>query len=166
MPHRSERTSDKARNIDGCIEIFLGVGYHNGMAKRGPKQVSEAQKQAMAAGRADGRVVKKYLDALDENRPKRGRKRTTESVQARLVAIDEALPSADQLRRVQLVQERMDLEDELGRLDSVVDISEPERGFVDVAKAYSERKGITYAAWREVGVPADVLKAAGISRSG
>ena len=33
------------------------------------------------------------------------------------------------------------------------------------AKAYGERKGITYAAWREVGVAAAVLKTAGISRA-
>ena len=32
------------------------------------------------------------------------------------------------------------------------------------AKGYSERKGISYAAWREAGVPAATLKAAGISR--
>ena len=29
---------------------------------------------------------------------------------------------------------------------------------------YAQRKGISYAAWRELGVPADVLKKAGISR--
>ena len=32
------------------------------------------------------------------------------------------------------------------------------------AKNYCERKGITYSTWREVGVPAEVLKKAGISR--
>ena len=30
--------------------------------------------------------------------------------------------------------------------------------------AYAERKGISYAAWRELGVPADVLKKANITR--
>jgi uncharacterized protein YicC (UPF0701 family) len=135
------------------------------MAKRGTKQVSEAQKQAMAAGRADGRVVKRYLDALEQHRPKRGRKRTPESIQKRLASLDEAIPSADPLRRVALVQQRMDLEEELGRLGTTVDISSVQKEFTAVVKGYSERKGISYAAWREVGVPADVLKAAGISRS-
>ena len=46
-----------------------------------------------------------------------------------------------------------------------VDISGLEKGFVRDAKAYSDSKGITYASWREVGVPADVLKKAGITRS-
>ena len=34
--------------------------------------------------------------------------------------------------------------------------------FVKVAKSYSQRQGISYATWREVGVEASVLKAAGI----
>ena len=46
------------------------------------------------------------------------------------------------------------------------EIGELEAGFVAVAKLYSERKGLTYAAWREAGVDARVLKQAGISRSG
>ena len=36
--------------------------------------------------------------------------------------------------------------------------------FVDAAAEYSERKGITYSAWRELGVPAAVLKRAGVKR--
>ena len=47
------------------------------MAKR---QVTDAHKQAMAQGRAEGRVVKNYLQALEENKPRRGRKRTAESL--------------------------------------------------------------------------------------
>lgn len=135
------------------------------MAKRGPKQVSEEQKQAMAAGRADGRIVKRYLEALEDHRPRRGRKRTPESIKKKLADIDESIAAADPLRRVGLVQQRMDLEAELARLDNTVDISSLERDFAQVAKGYSERKGISYAAWREVGVPTEVLKDSGISRS-
>lgn len=40
--------------------------------------------------------------------------------------------------------------------------SQLEAGFVAHAVAYSERHCISFAAWREVGVPADVLKRAGI----
>jgi hypothetical protein len=46
-----------------------------------------------------------------------------------------------------------------------VDLSALEREFAKVAQAYSQRKGISYAAWRELGVPADVLKRAGIGRA-
>ncbi len=41
-----------------------------------------------------------------------------------------------------------------------------EEAFVGVAKGYGERKGISYATWRDVGVSAATLKRAGISRGG
>jgi hypothetical protein len=70
------------------------------------------------------------------------------------------------LQRLQLVQEELDLQRELERLSAKVDLSGLEREFVRVAKPYSERKGISYAAWRELGVAPDVLKKAGIGRAG
>ena len=39
-----------------------------------------------------------------------------------------------------------------------------ESAFVKSAKGYSSRKGISYGVWRSSGVPADVLKKAGITR--
>lgn len=129
------------------------------------KQVSESHKKAMAQGRADGRIVKNYLEALAQNKPRRGRRRTPDSIRQQLAAIDEALESADPLRRVQLVQDRIDLRNELAQLENASEVKELEKSFVDVAEGYSRRKGISYAAWREVGVPAATLKAAGISRA-
>ena len=46
-----------------------------------------------------------------------------------------------------------------------VDISGFEADFVAAARPYSERKRISYAAWRELGVPPAILKRAGISRA-
>jgi len=66
---------------------------------------------------------------------------------------------------VHLVQERADLQDALDATESNVDIGQLEKAFVKAAAPYSERKGITYATWREVGVPAAVLEKAGIRRS-
>lgn len=121
----------------------------------------------MAAGRTEGRAIKNYLEALEQNRPKRGRRRTEESITARLATIEEELDSSDAVKKLNLVQERIDLTDELKALANakhVVDIAEVEAAFIDAAKPYSERRHISYAAWREVGVPASVLKAAGVSR--
>jgi len=135
------------------------------MAKSTKRQVSDSQKKAMAQGRADGRAIKDYLSALEQNRPRRGRPRTPESIQKKLAEIEAELEGVtDPLRRVVLVQLRMDLEDELERMDATIDIAPLEAAFVKVAKGYSERKGISYAAWREVGVTPDVLRAAGITR--
>lgn len=121
-------------------------------------------KAALAEGRVQGRAVRVYLEALAANRPKRGRKRTPESVKKRIDRIEAELPDASPIQHLQLVQERMDLEQELARSRETVDLSELEAAFVSAAKSYSERKGISYAAWREAGVSAATLKAAGISR--
>jgi uncharacterized protein YicC (UPF0701 family) len=135
------------------------------MAARRKTTMTTAHKRALAEGRELGRAVRRYLDALDQNRPRRGRKRTTESIKRRLDAIAKQLSDASPLQRLQLVQERMDLKAELEQLGTKVDLSALERDFAQVARDYAERKGISYAAWRELGVPADVLKRAGIGRS-
>jgi hypothetical protein len=128
--------------------------------------MTDEHKAALAEGRAQGRSVKQYLEALEANKPKRGRKRTPESIQKRLDVIEADLASSDGLKRLNLVQERIDLQEELERLTSedTVDLSALEAEFTKVAKGYGERKGISYAAWREVGVTPAVLKKAGISR--
>jgi hypothetical protein len=133
--------------------------------KRTRTPMSDEHKAALAEGRNQGRSVRRYLEALDTHRPKRGRKRTPESMQKRLAKIDAELAAADPLRRLQLIQERIDLHTELETAGAKIDLSALEQEFVDAAKAYSERKHISYAAWRELGVEASVLKRAGISRS-
>jgi hypothetical protein len=136
------------------------------MAKKGPKNpLSDEHKAAMAAGRVEGRVVREYLDALRSTKPKRGRKRTSETINARLSIITKELESASPLDELRLLQERRDLTAELSSLGGGVDIAGLEAEFVKIAKTYSERQGIAYATWRDVGVQASVLKAAGISRA-
>jgi len=127
--------------------------------------MSDTHKAALAQGRAEGRAVREYLDALRANKPKRGRKRTPDSVTRRLEAIDTELESADALGELRLVQERRDLQLELEAMGDGVDMDALEQAFVSVADSYSNRQGISYASWREVGVPAAVLKRAGITRS-
>ena len=56
--------------------------------------MSDEHKAALAEGRNQGRSVRRYLEALDAHRPKRGRKRTPESVQKRLVRIEADLAAA------------------------------------------------------------------------
>jgi hypothetical protein len=109
--------------------------------------------------------VRRYLEALEAHKPKRGRKRSPDTIQKRLEQIDDKLEYADPLSRVHLVQERINLQVELAAKDAAVDLAELEEGFVKAAKNYSERKGISYAAWREAGVDAAVLRQAGIRRA-
>jgi hypothetical protein len=127
--------------------------------------MTDEHKAALAEGRTQGRAVRAYLEALDANRPKRGRKRTPDSIKKRLHTIDTELPSADKLHALHLRQERRDLQQELAGMDKTVDLAGVEKEFIAAAKTYGERKGISYATWREAGVSAAVLKQAGISRS-
>lgn len=127
--------------------------------------MTQEHKDALAEGRRQGRAVREYLEALERHKPKRGRKRTPESIRAKLDKINAAEENADQMKKLQLIQDRIDLEGELGAIENKPDLEALEAGFVEAAKGYSERKSISYAAWRELGVEASVLKQAGISRS-
>lgn len=132
--------------------------------KKTKSPMSPEHKQALAIGREQGRAVRRYLEALEAHRPKRGRKRTPDSIKRRLDDIESRLESADPLSRLQLVQERMNLQEELASKSEAVDLTQLEADFVAAAKAYGQRKGITYGAWREAGVDASVLKRADIRR--
>lgn len=126
--------------------------------------MSEEHKAALAKGRRESRAIKSYLQALGSRRP--GRPVTAESVQKRISAIDERIAAeTDPLKQLDLRQERIDAEETLKEVEAKQDIEELEAGFIEVAKSYSERKGISYTAWRQVGVPASVLKQAGVPRT-
>lgn len=127
--------------------------------------MSEEHKSALAEGRDQGRIVRRYLEALDANKPKRGRKRSPESIAKRLETVEKEIPTADPLKRLHLIQERMDLRSALEASNAGNEMAELEKAFVEVAAAYGERKGITYTAWRELGIPTPVLERAGISRA-
>jgi hypothetical protein len=127
--------------------------------------MSDDHKAALAQGRHESRVVRDYLEALRSSKPKRGRKRSADTIQKRLGKIEAELAAADPLTELLLLQERRDLQDEFEALGNGADVNAAENEFVKIAKSYSERRHISYATWREVGVDAAVLKRAGIPRS-
>ena len=49
-------------------------------AKKRQRAMSDEHKAALAEGREQGRVVRRYLEALESSRPKRGRRRTPETI--------------------------------------------------------------------------------------
>src|SRR5436305_14516526 len=71
------------------------------------RSMSDAHKEALAEGHEQGRAVRRYLEALEANKPRRGRKRTPEGIQRRLVANEERLAGADAVSRLHLAQEPM-----------------------------------------------------------
>ena len=72
------------------------------VAQKPARSMSDFHKEALAKGREQGRAVRRYLEALEANKPRRGRKRTAEGIQKRLVVIEERLASADALSRLHL----------------------------------------------------------------
>jgi hypothetical protein len=82
-----------------------------------------------------------------------------------LTAIESTLSEVDRLTALKLAEQRMDLQAELESMMAADDLEELSGEFTEIAAHYSERRGISYAAWREAGVPAAVLRDAGIGRS-
>ncbi|MDP8931734.1 MAG: hypothetical protein M3O70_24995 [Actinomycetota bacterium] len=109
-------------------------------------------------------MVRNYLEALHTD-GQRGRPIDRQSLQARIERVQSQInEESNAARRVELIQQRLDAERRLAELEQSTDRESLERDFIEVAKSYSERRGITYSAWREVGVPAAVLREAGITR--
>ena len=145
------------------VEVWNN-GYMAATSGGGKAPMSQAHKDALAVGREEGRAVRRYLEAMEAHKPKRGRKRNPDTIEKRLQQIEERIETADPLTKVNLVQERINLMSELAAKEAVVDLATLEEGFIRAAKNYSDRKGITYAAWREAGIDAAVLRKAGIRR--
>jgi hypothetical protein len=126
--------------------------------------MSKEHKAALAQGRKEARAIKAYLSALGGRRP--GRPVSKESLTKRMERVNEKLEASDDpLEVVDLIQAKLDIEKALAELDKSQDLRALELGFVEYAAAYSERKGVTYTAWREFGVPAAVLRQAGIKET-
>ena len=127
--------------------------------------MSAEHKAALKQGRQEARAIKAYLEALSSRKP--GRPVTKESVKERIARLEEKIASEENpLKAVEHRQARLDAERQLADLEDPADMEALEKGFAEAAPGYSERKGITYVAWREAGVPAAVLKQAGIKRGG
>lgn len=126
--------------------------------------MSAEHKAALAQGRKESRAIKSYLEALAARKP--GRPVNKATLNKRLDRVNEKLAeSSDPLGRVELIQSRLDIAKALADSDIAEDIGALEAGFIEHAASYSERKGVSYTAWREFGVPASVLRAAGVKET-
>lgn len=98
----------------------------------------------------DERMVREYLAALV--RPKRrGRPVDKASLQARAAA------ETDPVARVMLLQRAL----EAGSTEER-SLEDLQADFVKIAAAWSEKRGVSWKAWREFGVPPSVLREAGL----
>jgi len=134
-------------------------------AKPKKQAMSNEHKEKLAEGRKQWAAVDRYLKAVEEQRPKRGRKRTPDSVKKQLATVEDKLKNTSGATRLKLLQTRRNLEVELAGMQvAEPDLGDLEKEFVKAAKAYSENQHISYGAFREFGVAPEVLKKAGITR--
>jgi hypothetical protein len=124
--------------------------------------LSDAHKAALAEGREQGQVVRRYLEAVQVRQARKGRGRSVEAIRGRLKAVEAKIAGSPPILRLQLLQERLNLMDQLKASDSSDELRSLEDAFVQCVRSYSERKGISYEAWREIGVGAPVLRRADI----
>jgi hypothetical protein len=83
------------------------------------------------------------------------------NIDARLEVLDAKIANETRMFvKIQLLQEKRDL------TTPTVDAEAVTEGFVKHAGAFGERNGIAYVTWREMGVPAAVLKRAGLKATG
>jgi hypothetical protein len=124
------------------------------------RAMSDEHKQAIVDARRQNRVVRDYLNGLTTAKPAGRRPSTSpEQLQEQIDA------EGDPVKRLELIQRRLDVEDRLAGEQELADLETLEAEFVAVAADYASRKGITYTAFRELGVPASALKQAGIPRT-
>lgn len=118
--------------------------------------MSEENKAKVQEGMAQGRAIRQYLELVNtETFRKRGpRARSAEAIQLQISL------ALDPVERLKLrSQYREALEIEMTEADLV-------KAFLEHVVPFSERYGVTYGDWREEGVPASILKEAGITRAG
>lgn len=159
------RRSDYSKRYCRARGVMIPVAeIGRSLAKRGPKgDMTDEHRTAWALGFAESRAVRVYLGALRAHFS--GRRRTLESIELRLTAIESEIDTLDPIKGLRLIRERRDLLFELEVLTMRSDPSVAEQDFVEVAASYGRRNGISYASWREIGVAANVLSRAGVSRS-
>lgn len=131
-----------------------------------PRAMSDEHKAELDKGRRAGAAVRSYLHyAAQVHEPKR-RGRPGKPADVVLAEVELALAEAtDPVERLKLIARKREAKDRLLNETTAGDLAALERGFVDYAAWFSVKHGIVYADWRELGVSADLLKRAGISRA-
>jgi hypothetical protein len=99
----------------------------------------------------DATVVRRYLTSLGSSKRK-GRQLSVETLDARIAS------EADPVQKLMLIDKRL-------KFERAPDSDALETAFTERARAWGEAHQVSYQAWREMGVPARVLKAAGIART-
>lgn len=131
-----------------------------------PRVVTDEHKAAMKRGRQVSAVVDAYLKVVDQPK-RRGRPISLDELNARRAKATDELAVSEGLARLKLLQTIRDLEERISTLeqDNSSDLQALEQRFVEVGSEFAASQGIDYSTFRDYGVPADVLKRAGIRQT-
>lgn len=128
---------------------------------------SEASIEQMRATRAVTDKVSKYLRAARKRYLSGGAINQWQDpvkISERIAQIEAELPDAPTIKELELRSQRRKLKERLETLRGD-DFPNLEAEFIIVAKEWAASRGIEYADWRDMSVPADVLRRAGINRA-
>ena len=114
---------------------------------------------------ADADAVRAFLTAFHAPKPRHVSRHV---LVRRLSRLDDALNSTDDsLRRLDLLEARRRTRAALRAADAAEHTPDPvaatEAGFVEHAAGWAARTGVTFSAFRAAGVPAGLLRSAGIT---
>ena len=128
--------------------------------------MTDEHKAALAEGRRAGQGGARPTSRRSSStKPKRGRKRTPESIRKQLDKIDAELDDADPVKKLQLIQDRIDLEAELEAIENKPDLTALEADFVAAAAGLQRAQGHLLRRLARARRRGRVLKRAGISRA-
>jgi hypothetical protein len=126
-----------------------------GMARRKTERPAER-----GVRRPETNAVAAYLTAL---RAPKVPARSRANLERRRAQIEQWLSEeSSPIGEVELIQQRLDIDAQLAQIDQAQRLAELEDTFVKVAASWAKRSGISAAALRDVGVPASVLRRAGL----
>lgn len=139
---------------------------------RGPRKPTVKERQVRLTRQT--KAVQAYLSALGGDiKPEKPethvRSASIQTLGRRLEALDLRLQSElTPVGRLLLLQKRASTKKEMEEAVALSSRTNPDsiervkKAFIDVALDFSERHGITYTTWRQMNVPATILKAAGL----
>ena len=124
--------------------------------------MSEVDYDLTVERRLQAQTITAYLEALRAPKPTTSR----ETLLKRMEKAEKALIAAEEkglwLKAMDVMERLAKHQQTLNELDRQGSIEDLERRFIEVAKDYSDRKGLSYETWRYMEVPPKVLQAAGI----
>lgn len=124
----------------------------------------------MAKNTEERAAIVSYLAAIDRKnapKPRGGRRRTTESIGRDITTCEQTIASTmDPIRKLHATQELLNLQHEAEQIASDEYYADPtnfEADFIAHLSGYADRNAITASALRRVGVPARVIREAGLT---